>query len=126
VRIIFRCRFDGVLGEDRVDLADGLGQALLHAHGQDPLHCLDPREDAFDRHSGGARLRALRPGHVVLDAAAGRQAVLGEGGGIGRRTPPALDLARIGPKLPHPLGCRIERGLQGDGHRSLSFVSLII
>src|SRR5207237_1261940 len=83
-----------------------------------------------------ARLVALGTGHVVLDAAAGHQVVLGEGGGVGRRAPPALELARIGPQLPHALGTRVKLGLQGhgqrlriladggDSHRCLSFVSV--
>ncbi len=62
-----------------------------------------------------ARLVAARPGHVVLDAAAGRQVVGGEGGGVGRRTPPALELARIGPQLPDALGRGVELGGQGHG-----------
>src|SRR5262249_44406855 len=79
-------------------------------------------------------LVALGPGHVVLDATAGRQVVLGERGRVGRWAPPALELAGIGPQLPHPLGCRIELGFQShgqclriladgsDGHWLLSFV----
>ena len=62
-----------------------------------------------------ARLVAGRPGHVVLDVAAGRQVVGGEGGGVGRRTPPALELARIGPQLPDALRRRVELGGQGHG-----------
>ena len=53
-------------------------------------------------------LVALGPGHVVLDTAAGPQLVPGEGSGVGWRTPPALELARVGPQLPHALGRRIE------------------
>src|SRR2546428_6624697 len=71
----------------------------------------------------------------VLDATARCQLVLGDGGGVVRRTPPALELTRIGPQLPHPLGRRIELGLDGhrepvriladggDGHWSCSLVS---
>ena len=62
-----------------------------------------------------ARLVAGRPGHVVLDVAAGSQVVGGEGGGVGRRTPPALELARIGPELPDALGRGVELGGQGHG-----------
>src|SRR2546423_601028 len=80
------------------------------------------------------RLVARGPGHVVLDATAGRQIVFGERGRIGRRPPPALELARIRPQLPNALDRRIEFGLNGqgeplgvladsgDGHRLLSFV----
>src|SRR5262245_40020125 len=38
-----------ILGQDRVDLADGLLQA---PHGGEPLHRLDGRERALDRHPG--------------------------------------------------------------------------
>src|SRR5919197_1868452 len=38
-----------VLGQNRVDLADGLGQALLHATRL--LHSLVAREGALDRHA---------------------------------------------------------------------------
>src|SRR5687768_17968791 len=41
-------RGDGVLGEDRVDLADGLREALLHAHGEDLLHRLAAGEAVVD------------------------------------------------------------------------------
>ena len=53
-----------------------------------------------------ARLVAGRPGHVVLDMAAGREVVGGERGGVGGRAPPALELARIGPQLPDALRAR--------------------
>src|SRR5438093_8475364 len=81
------------------------------------------------------RLFASGPGHVVLDATAGRQIVLGEGGRVGRRTPPAPELPRIRPQLPDALDRCFEFGLNGqaeplgipadsgDGHRLLSFVS---
>ena len=52
----------------------------------------------------GVWLIAVRPGHVVLHAAAGPQLLLGDGGGVGRRAPPALELARIGPQPPDALG----------------------
>ena len=63
---------------------------------------------------------AVRPvaagsGHVVLDAAAGRQVVGGEGRGVRRGTPPALELARIGPELPDALRRCVELGGQGHG-----------
>ena len=61
------------------------------------------------------RLVAGRPGHVVLDAAAGREVVRREGRRVGRRAPPALELARIGPQLPDALGRRVEFGGQGHG-----------
>src|SRR5207253_1797924 len=75
------------------------------------------------------RLVARAPGHVVLDATAGRQIVFGEGRRVGRWSPPALELARIGPQLPDALDRCIEFGLNGqrelagilgdcrDGHR---------
>ena len=34
----------------------------------------------------------------------GLQVVLREGGGVGRRAPPALELARVRPQLPHAFG----------------------
>src|SRR5207249_8355691 len=83
------------------------------------------------------RLVARGPGHVVLDATAGRQIVFGEGGRVGRRPPPALELARIRPQLPNALDRCIELGLDrqgqptgvladgGDGHRVRSFVSTV-
>src|SRR3569833_3404696 len=49
-------------------------------------------------------LVALGPRHVVLDAAAGYELVSGERGGVARWAPPALQLARIGPKLPDAFG----------------------
>src|SRR5205823_15128565 len=83
------------------------------------------------------RLVARGPGHVELDATAGREIVFGEGGRVGRRPPPALELARIRPQLPNALDRCIEFGLNGqgeplgsladcgDGHRLLSFVSTV-
>ena len=80
------------------------------------------------------RLVAGRAGHVVLDAAAGGQVVAREGRRVGRRTPPALELARIGPELPDALGRGVELGGQGhgqglrvladggDGHAAVSLV----
>src|SRR5260370_38619759 len=47
------------------------------------------------------RLVARGPGHVVLDAIAGRQIVFWEGGRGCRPPPPALELARIRPPLPN-------------------------
>src|SRR5688572_16287374 len=41
---------DRVLGEDGVDLSDGLGHAFLLAHGKKLLHRLGAREAALDRH----------------------------------------------------------------------------
>src|SRR5688572_17985890 len=62
--------------------------------------------------------------------------MLGEGGGIGRRAPPALQLTRIGPELPdafrrclelrvegHGQGCGVLAD-GGHGHASVSFASL--
>src|SRR6202171_780483 len=81
------------------------------------------------------RLVARGAGHVVLDATAGRQIMFGEDGRVGRRPPPALELARIRPQLPDALDRCIEFGLNGqgeplgilahsgDGHRLLSLVS---
>ena len=60
-------------------------------------------------------LVAFRRGHVVLDAAPRSEVVLREGGGVVRRAPPALELARIGPQLPDALGRRVELGVQGHG-----------
>src|SRR5437870_11893087 len=63
--------------------------------------------------------------------------MFGEGGRVGRRPPPALELARIRPQLPNALDRCIEFGLNregqplgiladsGDGHRLLSFVSTV-
>ena len=85
----------------------------------------------------GVRLVALGPGHVVFDTAAGSQVVLRERGGVGRRAPPALELARIGPQLPDAIRGGVELGVEGhgqglrvladggDGHGSISFVSLM-
>jgi len=61
------------------------------------------------------RLVARGPGHVVRDATAGRQIVFGEGGRVGRRPPPALELARICPQLPNALDRCIEFGHNGQG-----------
>src|SRR5688500_11915519 len=44
-------RGDGILGEDGVDLTDRLGDALLHAHGEDLLHRLAAWEGVVDRHA---------------------------------------------------------------------------
>src|SRR5439155_1040216 len=83
------------------------------------------------------RLIACGPGHVVLDTTARRQIMFGEGGGVSRRPPPALELARIRPQLPNALDRCIELGLNGqreplgiladadDGHRLRSFVSTV-
>src|SRR5438132_5089446 len=80
---------------------------------------------------------ARGPGHVELNATAGCQIVFGEGGRVGRRSPPALELARIRPQLPNALDRCIEFGLNGQGeplgiladsgdcHRLLSFVSTV-
>ena len=79
-------------------------------------------------------LVARGSGHVVLDAAAGREVVRGHGRRVGRRAPPALELARVGPQLPDALGRRGELGRQGHreglgvladcghGHRRVSSV----
>src|SRR5207253_1625471 len=68
---------------------------------------------------------------------AGAQFVRVDGGGVGRRAPPSLELTRVGPQLPHPLGRGVELGgnghLQrlralpdcGDGHESVSLVWLM-
>src|SRR5260370_17095080 len=179
-RLSSHLALDSFFGEDGIDLADGLAQSLVRAHGQGLLHGLGAGEHDLDRHaraSWGDLLdadadcvyrpgRAVRvvtavaeenatrtldledvpvtvwlvargAGHVVLDATAGRQIVLGEGGRVGRRPPPALELARIGPQLPNALDRCIEFGLNrqgeplgiladsGDGHRLLSFVSTV-
>src|SRR5690606_22847908 len=60
-------------------------------------------------------LVTLRPGHVVGDVAARGQVVLLHGGGVGRRSPPAFQLARVGPQLPHPLHRGVELRGQGQG-----------
>src|SRR4029077_2600628 len=54
-------------------------------------------------------------GHVVFDASAGRQVVLGERGRVARRPPPALELARIRTQLPNALDRCIEFGHNGQG-----------
>src|SRR6266567_5782773 len=130
---------DKVSCEDGVNLAEGVLQALLHAHCQDLLHRLGTREDAFDRHPGAPvadlldrhprrrprqvvvraavvvgesiaeheraggiglddlpvamGLVASRPGHVVHDPATRPQVMRLDGGGVGWRSPPALELA---------------------------------
>src|SRR5438445_8226385 len=60
-----------------------------------------------------------------------------EGGGVGRRPPPALELARVRPQLPDALDRCIEFGLHGQGeplgiladgsygHRFFAFVSTV-
>src|SRR5438477_84768 len=53
------CGANGILSKDGIDLADGLGEALLHAHGQDLLHGLGAREPALDRHPRPAGLDRL-------------------------------------------------------------------
>src|SRR5437899_8863256 len=173
---------DSFFGEDGIDLADGLAQSLVRAHGQDLLHGLGAGEHDLDRHARASlgdlldadadrvhrhvrdgravrgttvaeenatrrldledvpvamRLVAGGPGHVELDATVGRQIVFGEGGRVGRRPPPALELARIRPQLPNALDRCIEFGLNGkgeplgsladcgDGHRLLSLVSTV-
>ena len=55
----------------------------------------------------------LRAGHEVGDLAARGQVVLLERRRVGRRTPPALQLARIGPKLPHLIDRSVEVGREG-------------
>src|SRR5207253_10453826 len=60
-------------------------------------------------------LVALRADHLVHDVAATLELVLCDGSGVARRAPPALELTRIGPQLPHPLGRGSE--LSFDGHR---------
>ena len=47
-------------------------------------------------------------------ATAGREVVVDDGGGVGRRAPPALELARVGPQLPGALDGGVELG--GDRH----------
>src|SRR5918911_1887938 len=42
---------EGVLGQDRVDLANGPRSAFVRARGQDPLHGLDAWEATLDRHA---------------------------------------------------------------------------
>src|SRR5438105_2434945 len=42
---------EGVLGQDRVDLANSPRSALVRARGQDPLHGLDACEATLDRHA---------------------------------------------------------------------------
>ena len=58
---------------------------------------------------------ALRAGHEVGDGAAGLELVAFEGRRSHRRPPPALELARVGPQLPHALQRRIELGSDGQG-----------
>src|SRR5690606_15780565 len=62
-----------------------------------------------------AVLVTLRTGHEVGDVAARAQVMLLHGGGVGRRSPPALQLAGVGPQLPHPLHRSVELGDQGQG-----------
>src|SRR5258707_12091922 len=52
-------RADTVLGQDGIDLADRLRQALLHAHRQDLGHRLGAREAALDGHPAAAGLDRL-------------------------------------------------------------------
>jgi hypothetical protein len=59
-------------------------------------------------------LVALRAGHEVVDRAARGEVVVDHGGRVGRRPPPALQLAWVGPDLPHALHGGAELG--GDGH----------
>src|SRR5207245_3419246 len=42
---------DGFFSEDGIDLADGLAQSLVRAHGQGPLHSLGAGEHDLDRHA---------------------------------------------------------------------------
>src|SRR5207249_11924480 len=60
-------------------------------------------------------LLAGGPGHLVLDATAGRQIVFGEARWVRRRPPPALELARLRPQLPDALDRCIAFGLHGPG-----------
>ena len=50
--LVSQRRLIAFLGEDRVDLAEGLRQAFLRAHGGELLHRLDGRKLALDRHPG--------------------------------------------------------------------------
>src|SRR5437867_3285252 len=59
-------RANGALGADRVDLADGLRQAFLRAHGEDLLHGLGTGEGGLDRHP-----RAPGPDRLDPDASRG-------------------------------------------------------
>ena len=61
-------------------------------------------------------LVALGPGHEVGDPPARREVVVDDRGRVGRRAPPALELARVGPQLPGPLDGGVELG----GDRSWS------
>src|SRR5207245_8940703 len=42
---------DSFFGEDGIDLADGLAESLVRAHGQGPLHGLGAGENDLDRHA---------------------------------------------------------------------------
>src|SRR5438477_2716366 len=44
-------RADGFVGEDGIDLPDGLGQSLIGTHGQGLLHGLGAGEHDLDRHA---------------------------------------------------------------------------
>ena len=57
----------------------------------------------------------LGAGHEVRAERAGREVVVDEGGGVGRRAPPALELARVAPQLPRALGGDVV--LRGHRHR---------
>src|SRR5689334_11810842 len=69
----------------------------------------------LDHFPEAAMVLALSPGHVVLDATAWREIVPGERGGMGRWPPPALQLARIVPQLPHTLRRGWELRFDGQG-----------
>ena len=59
-------------------------------------------------------LVAVRAGHEVVRLSTDDEVVVDEGGRPGRRSPPLLELTRVGPHLPHALGRGRELGGQGE------------
>src|SRR5438477_403447 len=134
---------DGHTGAPDVDLLDrDARRGRRHIGVRHPVRVCEPvAEDKSMRRFGLQDLPvavvpvALGPSHLVCDVTAGRELVPCDASGVARRAPPALELTRIGPQLPHPLGRRIELGFDchreplriladgGDGHGWLSLVA---